>query len=195
VLFLDELAEFRPAVLDMLRQPLEEGRVHLARARAVVEYPARCMVVAATNPCRCAWDGPDGTCVCPGGGKQRVSAPFLDRFDVRVSLPPVGVDDLLDGPVPEDSATVAARVATADGLARERNGGVPNSALVGATLDCIVPLAGPVGTALRRAVGRRLISVRGVDRIRRLARTIADLSGARAVGETEVLAALALRGL
>ena len=124
VLFLDEMAEFPRAVLDALRQPLEEGVVRVSRARASVCFPARFLLVGATNPCPCGEGGPAGACRCPELVRQRynrrLSGPLLDRFDLRVVVSRPDVADLLGGPPGESTAVVAARVAAARERARTR---------------------------------------------------------------------------
>ncbi|MBV8461791.1 MAG: YifB family Mg chelatase-like AAA ATPase, partial [Acidimicrobiales bacterium] len=115
VLFLDELGEFSAAVLDALRQPLEEGTVRVSRARGAVEYPARFLLVAAMNPCPCGAGGGPGACRCSTAARaryaRRVSGPLLDRFDLAVRVDRPDVDEFLSGVVPEDTRAVAARVA------------------------------------------------------------------------------------
>jgi magnesium chelatase family protein len=204
VLFLDELAEFPGAVLDNLRQPLEEGRVVVCRASGAVAFPARFMLVAAMNGCRCGADGSPGSCRCSGASRaryaQRVSGPLLDRFDLRVRIGRPLVEDLLrpdGGPAAtepaEPSAAVAARVAQARGRAHQR--GAPANAQVPALrLDELAPLS-PGG---RRLLVRRLregrLSARGLDRVRRVALTVADLAGDEVpLREEHILLALALR--
>jgi magnesium chelatase family protein len=187
VLFLDELAEFPGAVLDNLRQPLEEGRVVVCRASGSVAFPARFMLVAAMNACRCGADGSPGSCRCSGTARARyvarLSGPLLDRFDLRIRVPRPLVEDLLrrdDGPAPrgaaEPSAAVAARVAQARGRARQR--GAPTNAQIPARrLDDLAPL-----------------SPRGLDRVRRVALTVADLArDDLPLQEEHILLALALR--
>jgi magnesium chelatase family protein len=204
VLFLDELAEFPGAVLDNLRQPLEEGRVVVCRASGAVAFPARFMLVAAMNACRCGADGSPGSCRCSGAARARhmarVSGPLLDRFDLRIRVPRPLVEDLLrpsGGAAParvaEASATVAARVAQARGRARQR-GAAANAQLPAWRLDDLAPL----GRQGRRLLERRLregrLSARGLDRVRRVALTVADLAGDDVpLGEEHILLALALR--
>ena len=122
VLFLDELGEFPPAVLDGLRQPFEERVVRVTRARASVQFPARFVLVAAMNPCPCGSSGQPGACRCGEATRfrysRRVSGPLLDRFDLRLEVARPGVDELLGLPVGESSAVVAARVRAVRGGAR-----------------------------------------------------------------------------
>jgi magnesium chelatase family protein len=204
VLFLDELAEFPAPVLDNLRQPLEEGRVVVCRASATVAFPARFMLVAAMNGCRCGADGSPGSCRCAESLRARyvgrISGPLLDRFDLRVRVRRPDVEDLLSpdaGGVAraasEPSFVVAARVAAARLAAHDR-GVRCNAELPSSSLDKLEPLS-PAG---RRLLERRLregrLSARGLDRVRRVALTVADLAGRHGpLGAEDVLLALALR--
>ncbi len=204
VLFLDELAEFPAPVLDNLRQPLEEGRVVVCRASAAVAFPARFMLVAAMNACRCGADGSPGSCRCAESSRARyvgrISGPLLDRFDLRVRVRRPDVEDLLSptggGVVrgaSEPSSVVAARVAAARRAARER-GVRSNAELPSWSLDKLAPLS-PAG---RRLLERRLrdgqLSARGLDRVRRIALTVSDLAGRHGpLSGEDVLLALALR--
>ncbi|HLH29457.1 MAG TPA: YifB family Mg chelatase-like AAA ATPase [Acidimicrobiales bacterium] len=197
VLFLDELGEFPPAVLDALRQPLEEGVVRVSRARGTVEYPARFLLVAAMNPCPCGQRGGPGTCRCGSATRaryaRRVSGPLLDRIDVAVRVDRPDVGELLGHEVPEGTAVVAARVAAARRRAEAR-GVASNSELGAEALDRWAPLHG----AARRLVERRLregsLSARGYRRVQRVALTLADLAGEDEVGPGHVGEALVLRG-
>ncbi|MFM8957091.1 MAG: YifB family Mg chelatase-like AAA ATPase, partial [Actinomycetota bacterium] len=200
VLFLDELGEFAPSVLDALRQPLEEGVVHVSRARTTLTFPARFLLVAAANPCPCGAGAP-GVCVCDDAARakyvRRFSGPLLDRFDLRVSVGLPRVDDLVDGCKGETSAMVAARVLRARAIAVERNGTVNstvNAKIAVDDLDTVAPLAPAARALLRRELEVGRLSGRGLHRVRRVARTIADLDGAPVVvGESHVATALQLR--
>ena len=159
VLFLDEMAEFPRVVLDALRQPLEEGVVRVSRARASVCFPARFLLVGATNPCPCGEGGPAGACRCPELVRQRynrrLSGPLLDRFDLRVVVSRPDVADLLGGPPGESTAVVAARVAAARERARSRGVGC-NAELPARVLDEVAPLtAGGPGHPRAPAAGGR----------------------------------------
>jgi magnesium chelatase family protein len=196
VLFLDELGEFAPSVLDALRQPLEEGSVHLARARSTVTMPAKFLLVAATNPCPCG-EGTPGLCICDDRARmryaRRFSGPLLDRFDLRVAVTRPEVGELMDTRASEPSASVARRVIAARQHAIER-AGMPNSALVGELLERHAPLTAAAASLLRTQLERGALSGRGYHRIRRVARTIADLRDQPdAIDECHVAAALALR--
>lgn len=200
VLFLDELGEFHPEALDTLRQPLEEGQVLVCRARASLVFPARFLLVAAMNPCPCGGDGAPGGCRCSETARfrysSRVSGPLLDRFDLRVGVDRPDVDELLAdrvGASGETSRTVAARVRAARGAARAR--GVPsNAAIPGPRLDELVPLRRDARALLESRLRQGRLSARGLHRVRRVARTIADLGEQDGPVEVEhVHAALALR--
>ena len=196
VLFLDELGEFAPSVLDALRQPLEDGVVHVSRARTSLSFPARFLLVAAANPCPCGVGTP-GACVCDDAARskylRRFSGPLLDRFDLRVSVGLPKVDDLVDGVDGESSATVAQRVVAARQVALSRGGGT-NAGIAVDQLDVVAPLAPGARAVLRRELEVGRLSGRGLHRVRRVARTIADLDGAPdVVSEAHVATALRLR--
>ncbi len=200
VLFLDELAEFAPASLDALRQPLEEGRVVVSRASATVVFPARFILVAAMNGCRCGSDGAPGSCACPdrhrGGYARRVSGPLLDRFDMTVRIGRPAVADLLGGagaPTPEPSATVAHRVLLARQASAARGVGA-NAELPAATLERWAPLSRAARQVLAARLASGRLTARGLVRCWRVALTVADLGGhVGELGAEHVLTALALR--
>jgi magnesium chelatase family protein len=189
VLFLDELPEFRRSVLELLRQPLEDRQVEIARARERLLFPAAFMLVAATNPCPCGYHGaPSGRCTCTEprirAYSSRISGPLLDRFDVSVELAELPVAQLLaavDAPGGgESSAVVRARVVAARELGASRNaglGGGPANADLGPAHLAAGPGMHPAAReALRHALTRRLLSARGQGRVLRVARTIEDLA-------------------
>lgn len=179
-LFLDELAEFPPAVLDALRQPLEEGVIRVNRARFSAKLPARFLLVAAMNPCPCGEAGRPGACRCPDGAlvryHRRLSGPLLDRFDLRVDVLRPDVEQLLGGTPGERSADVAERVAAAREIAGRR-GVLANAHLRGSELDRWAPLTDDAHELLAATLRSGRLSARGLDRVRRVARTIADLAG------------------
>ncbi|NBU07323.1 MAG: ATP-binding protein, partial [Acidimicrobiia bacterium] len=152
MLFLDELGEFAPSVLDALRQPIEEGVVRVSRARTTLTFPARFLLVAAANPCPCG-AGTPGVCVCDDSARakylRRFSGPLLDRFDLRLAVGLPRVDDLVDGRPGESSALVAARVVQARAIAAARNGGV-NANIAVDDLDTYAPLEPAARALLRR---------------------------------------------
>lgn len=205
VLFLDELGEFPSDVLDTLRQPLEEGMVLVCRARASVAFPARVLLVAAMNPCPCGSESGPGSCRCRESARSRyaarVSGPLLDRFDLRVQVDRPDPADLVSAdPLPngggvtgEATEVVAARVLAARVRARER--GVPtNGEIAGSRLDELAPLESKAARLLETRVRQGVLSARGLHRVRRVARTVADLSGwGGRVREEDVYCALALR--
>ena len=176
-LFMDELGEYTAAVLDSLRQPLEEGVVRVARANSHTTMPARFLLVAATNPCPCG-GGPPGTCSCDAVARgkylRRLSGPLLDRFDLRVGVRRTAVDDLMQAGGGEPSALVRERVMRARDRAVLRNG-LLNGAIPPPRLDECAPLTAAAHQVLRRELERERLSGRGYHRIRRVARTIADL--------------------
>ena len=177
VLFLDELGEFPPSVLDALREPLEEGVIRVARASNHAVMPARFLLVAATNPCPCGGGAP-GSCECDDVARmryvRRLSGPLLDRFDLRVAVQRPAVDELLDPGGGEPSSVVAARVAAARRIAIERCGRL-NAELHGELLDRWAPVTADARALLRSEIERERLTGRGYHRIRRVARTIADL--------------------
>jgi magnesium chelatase family protein len=198
VLFLDELGEFPAMVLDSLRQPLEEGAVRLCRARGSVTLPARFLLVAATNPCPCGAGGSDARCRCRpvtvARYQRRLSAPLLDRFDLRVVVSRPEAATLLADVPGEASAVVAERVAEARARAQAR-GVRCNADLPARRLDEVAPLSPGAASLLEHKVRAGTLSGRGLHRVRRVARTLADLAGAGlVVGEEHVGLALGLRG-
>jgi magnesium chelatase family protein len=199
VLFLDELPEFRREVLECLRQPLEDGRILIARAGRRVELPARFQLVAAMNPCPCGYRGhPRVVCHCSPREIQRyrgrISGPFLDRVDLRVELPSPELESLLDAaPTSGDEAyELQQRVVRARLHARAR-GTLPTAALGTEALDRLVPIDRPARRLLERASRQRELSARAVQSLRRVARTIADLDDSPAVTPEHLARALALR--
>jgi len=196
VLFLDEMGEFPATVLDSLRQPLEEGVVRVCRARATVSFPARFLLVGATNPCPCG-RGDGGGCRCTERARaryaRRFSGPLLDRFDLRVVVSKPDVDELLRGNGGEATACVAARVAEARRRARER-GFRCNAELPATRLDELAPVTPAALAVLEHRLRTNGLSARGLHRVRRVARTLADLAGAGGViSEEHVCLALGLR--
>lgn len=191
VLFLDELAEFRRPVIEALRQPLEDGKVSIARARARASFPARPLLVAAVNPCPCGHFGhPRVPCRCSSGTRDRyrarLSGPLLDRIDIHVSVPPVEIAALVRNRRGETSAEVRARVLEARRLQSERARalglhGKLNGTLPGSELDRVVQLDAASRDVLTRAAERLGFSARAFGKILRVARTIADLEGAECV--------------
>jgi magnesium chelatase family protein len=202
VLFLDEAPEFSRGALDALRQPLEDGRVQLARARGTAEYPARIQLVLAANPCPCARPVGDTACECSPLARRRylgrLSGPLRDRIDVQVTVPPLRAAQLMGtGEVSEPSAVVAARVATARAAAAERWAPVGhrlNAELPGPVLRR-PPFRLPAGDTaeLRRRLDSGSLSARGFDRVIRMAWSIADLDGRLRPTRDDVWEAIGLR--
>ena len=203
VLFLDEVPEYAPRVLEALRQPLEDGYVRLARTRGHTDYPARVQLVLAANPCPCAKPGGDNECECAPLVRRRylgrLSGPLLDRIDLQVRLHPVTASDLLQDPAvaePEPSALVAERVAKARALAAARWAGEAwrvNAHAPGAFLRSRYRLPRAVTEPLRRPLETGSLSARGYIRVLRLAWTIADLDGRERPDGTDVCEALGMR--
>ncbi|BAL92231.1 putative magnesium chelatase [Actinoplanes missouriensis 431] len=202
VLFLDEVPEIARSTLQALRQPLESGRVVLARTRGTTEYPARVQLVAAANPCPCATAAGDQHCICPATARRRylgkLSGPLLDRIDIKVTVQPLRAVQLTDLSVPaESSAVVADRVVRARENARAR------WAQAGWRLNTEVPgpalrrrpwgLPPPDTALLRAALDRGALSARGFDRVLRLAWTIADLDGRDRPAKSDVAEAFQMR--
>lgn len=208
VLFLDELPEFDPRVLDSLRQPLENGEVSVSRANHRVTYPARFMLIAAMNPCRCgnAFE-PGYACKrgridrCTGDYQARISGPLMDRIDLRIEVPAVTAADLILPPPAEGSTEVAARVAAARDiqLARYAEAGLPqvrtNAEAPASVLEDIAKPDAQGQKLLRDAAETMRLSARGYHRVLRVARTLADLDGADKIGRLHLAEALSYRAL
>jgi magnesium chelatase family protein len=197
VLFLDELGEFPATVLDALRQPLEEGVVRVSRARGTVVFPARFQLVAAMNPCPCGEGGPSAPCRCGDASRERyarrLSGPLLDRFDLRIYVSRPSAAELFRRERSESTESVARRVARARRAAVSRGVG-RNADLPSGALDDLVPIRGTIRRILERRLRAGTLSARGLDRLRRVALTIADLDeNASSVGPEHVTAALELR--
>lgn len=194
VLFLDELGEFPPHLIDALRQPLEEGSVTITRRGISTTFPCRSLVVAATNPCPCGWRNDTvKQCRCSpaaaGRYRRRLSGPLLDRFDVRVFLGRMETEELTGAPG-ETSAAVRGRVTGAREMQYQR--GVLNGDLSSSDLDAL-PWANAAKQVLSRNLDRGNLTGRGYDRVRRVSRTLADLEGSEQVGDFHVLEALSYR--
>jgi magnesium chelatase family protein len=208
VLFLDELPEFDPRVLDSLRQPLENGEIAVSRANHRVTYPARFMLIAAMNPCRCgrAYE-PGYSCKrgridrCTGDYQARISGPLMDRIDLRIEVPAATAADLILPPPAEGSAEVAARVAAARDiqLAGYAAAGLPqvrtNAEAPASMLEAIAQPDAHGLKLLRDAAETMRLPARGYHRVLRVARTWADLDGTDMIGGLHLAEALSYRAL
>lgn len=200
VLFLDELPEWERRTLEVLREPLESGRIVISRAARQAEFPARFQLVAAMNPCPCGWAGdPAGRCRCTAEQiaryRARISGPLLDRIDIQIEVPRIAAAELRpDAPRGEASAQVRARVEQARARQRAR-GGPPNAALSQAQTERFCALRPPDQALLERAIEHLHLSARASQRILRVARSIADLAGADAIESAHLAEAIGYRRL
>jgi magnesium chelatase family protein len=203
VLFLDELPEFGRASIEVMRQPLEEGLLTIARAAGHVTYPACFQLIASMNPCPCGMRGVrDAACRCDDAAVARytakISGPLLDRIDLRVELGRVRFDEMIARQRAESSSTVRERVYTARQRQRQRFQEAPfscNAAVPGDAVRRWCTLDPPATELLARAAERHRFSARALDRIARVARTIADLAGREQVGADDAAEALHYRTL
>lgn len=204
VLFLDELPEFKRTVLEVLRQPLEERRVSIARARFAVEYPASFMLVAAMNPCPCGYyNHPEKACVCgPGVVRKylsRISGPLLDRIDLHIEVTPVKYEELSQQRTGETSSQVRARVLAARERQLHRLKDIPgvyaNAQLTSQLVRKLCPLDSPGEQLLKTAMLRLNLSARAYDRILKVSRTIADLAASDNITSTHLAEAIQYRNL
>jgi magnesium chelatase family protein len=204
VLFLDELPEFKRSVLEVMRQPMEERRVTISRAKISLEYPANFMLVASMNPCPCGYyNHPEKECVCGPGVVQRylskISGPLLDRIDLHVEVVPVSFDEMTAGRKTESSAEVRARVVQARRIQAERfaaHTAVHCNAMMPSNMVkeiCAVNDAGKL--LLKQAMERLGLSARAYDRILKVSRTIADLSESADIQTEHLAEAIQYRSL
>jgi magnesium chelatase family protein len=201
VLFLDEMLEFSRHVLEVLRQPLEEGRVAVARAARTAVFPARFMLVGAMNPCPCGFLGdPSRECRCPppqvARYRERLSGPLRDRLDLTVEVPALPLDALSADAAGESSADVRARVIAARARQAERYAGrgiTTNTQLTPSLMAAYCGMDRAALRVLQAAMTRMSLSARGYDRVRKVARTIADLAGDDCVGADHLAEALQFR--
>ena len=204
VLFLDEVAELPANVLEVLRQPLEDGHVTISRAAMTLGYPARFLFVAAMNPCPCGHAGdPTRACLCPPLAVQkylsRISGPLLDRVDIHLSVPPVAYNELVTRVAAESSATVRARVEAARERQLERFRGMPglfaNAHMGPRELTKLVRIDAATERVLKGAIERLGLSARAYHRVLKLARTLADLEGVSEITPAQVAEAIQYRVL
>ena len=202
VLFLDELPEFERRVIDALREPIETGEIHVSRANAHIRYPARFLLVAAANPCRCG-EAADAGQPCPRAPRcqseylGRISGPMMDRFDLRIDMPQVSYEELGLPPSGESSAMVAERVAAARAIQTQRFADHPqarvNADAAGRLLEEIAPLDSECRALLALAAEKLGLTPRGYHRILRAARTIADLDASEHIRQPHLGEALSYR--
>jgi magnesium chelatase family protein len=204
VLFLDELPEFRRNVLEVLRQPMEDGVVSLSRASVSLTFPARFMLAAAMNPCPCGHAGdPAQSCRCDPPAieryRTRISGPLLDRIDIHLEVPAVPYGDLVGAEAAESSAAVRGRVEAARARQRqrfrERPGVYANAHMTARDVRRYCRISEPVGALLSTAVGRFGLSARAYHRILKIGRTVADLAGADSLAPEHVSEAIQYRTL
>ena len=200
VLFLDELPEFRSDVLEVLRQPLEDGQVTVSRVAGSISFPSRFMLVCAMNPCKCGWYGhPSGRCRCTEAEVHRyharISGPLLDRIDLIVEVPALDFEELRRRSPAEPSSAVRARVNAARERQRGRFGdrGMSNARMVGKELRSFCRLDAESEELMKAAFDTMNLSARSYDRILRVARTIADLEGAAEIGAEHIAVAIQYR--
>ena len=203
VLFLDELPEFHPQVLDSLRQPLESGEIVIARANYRVKYPCRFQLIAAMNPCRCGMAGEPGhQCRrgerCVSDYQERISGPFLDRIDIRVEVPAVSAADIIAPSHCEASGDVSKRVMNARNIQQKRYcsvdlGQKTNAMVSGAIIEETAKIGSDAKQLMIEAANVMKFSARAYHRILKVARTIADLDGAEQVAKIHLAEAIAYR--
>ncbi len=204
ILFLDELPEFGRNVLEVLRQPLEEKRITISRARYSVEYPANFTLVASMNPCPCGYyNDPARECSCSPAAvhryMNRISGPLLDRIDLHIEVVPVAISDMTQEREEECSAAIRERVVAARAVQAKRfeaiEGVYTNSMMNSKMLREYCPLDAKAGKMLEMAMERLHLSARAYDRIIKVARTIADLAGAEDISVAHISEAIAFRSL
>lgn len=201
VLFLDELPEFPRQVLEVLRQPMEDGQVNIARVNASLTYPARFMLIASMNPCPCGWLGDSlHDCVCTPADIRRyvkkISGPLLDRIDLHVHVPRLEYQDIANTTIQESSAVIRERVEAARSRQHDRLrafGLFANSQMKHKHIKLTCPMTPQAQGLLQQAFAKLKLSARGYDRIIKVARTIADLGGESLIDAQHIAEAVQLR--
>ena len=204
VLFLDELPEFKRSVLEVMRQPMEERKVTISRAKISVDYPANFMLVASMNPCPCGYyNHPEKDCICPPGSVQRylnrVSGPLLDRIDLHVEVTPVSFDEMTTIRSSETSEEIRSRVVDARQIQSERFMKSPevhcNAMMASSMVKKICEIDSAGRNLLKTAMDKLGLSARAYDRILKVSRTIADLSGSQDIQVEHLGEAIQYRSL
>ena len=203
VLFLDELPEFRKDTLDMMRQPLEDGKVTISRVSGAVTYPAEFMLVCAMNPCKCGWHGdPSGRCRCSDRSvndyRGRISGPLLDRIDIVVEVPAVHFEDLRARAEAEPSCEVKKRVDAARAIQNRRfggKGGMCNARMGPAEMRKFCDLDEASADLMKQAFEAMGLTARSYDRILKVARTVADLDGCENIEPQHIAEAIQYRAV
>jgi len=204
VLFLDELPEFRRTVLEVMRQPMEERRVTISRARQSIDFPASFMLIASMNPCPCGYyNHPEKECTCPPGAVQKylnkVSGPLLDRIDLHVEVTPVPFNQLSAARTEEPSSVIRERVIAARAIQEERflgiNGLYANAQMGSKLLKEVCELDATCQNLIRNAISKLNLSARAYDRILKVSRTIADLASSNKIEPGHLAEAIQYRSL
>ena len=203
VLFLDELPEFRKDTLDMMRQPLEDGKVTISRVSGAVTYPAEFMLVCAMNPCKCGWYGdPSGRCRCSERSvndyRGRISGPLLDRIDIVVEVPAVHFEDLRTRAEAEPSSEVKKRVDAARAIQNRRfggKGGMCNARMGPGEMRRFCDLDEASSALMKQAFEAMGLTARSYDRILKVARTVADLEGSENIEPHHIAEAIQYRAV
>jgi len=204
VLFLDELPEFKRSVLEVMRQPLEERKVNISRAKFSVDYPCSFMLVTSMNPCPCGYyNHPEKECTCPPGAVQKymskISGPLLDRIDLHVEVTPVNFSELSSDRLAEKSELIRERVITARNIQIERFGDKPdlhaNAQMSPQMVREICKITDAGQTLLKKAMEKLGLSARAYDRILKVSRTIADLAGSENIKVEHLAEAIHFRSL